>query len=531
MNKLNIDYKLSITLLITVVIAASAVVFMLMGASPVWADDATTDVYEIPEDYQSTNYVVQDRYTSTGKNYVMVDGAKVLADAQSIIDYTYDFTVYYPTDWLSFLRLSLNSYNKFYFYLDFYNQDKSIICGFSFSSNLKFDDNNVAQAYCTYYLDGKYYNLPIYIKKNNCMNHSLIKTTDYGIFEEDNILTLSSLDASLIKDSLLTINYPFYLQGSTTVSGISYYYSLVYSGIYDNSHVIQEFRSNTNDNRDREGAFALISRYIENNKSGVYPEPILNKVNKISDTTLHCYYDYPTQGRTPSFNWVYPKIYVKESGKDWVEVQNVVTTGNSVSEIYKLHVDNQNKLIWGSLSLTQLYVRLGYTFSEIFADDFEPPKIEGIIWGVQYGYPITQNIIDESSIRKSKIVFSRYVFEDNVVDTPDVGIGDLGDLPNISGSSSSIEVGTGDSGTSGGAVRPGGGHYVGESDSVSFIDLITNGKLSFSSVGSALQSVFAMVSGFGSAIGSFFTSAFGEAVGIVVLCSIGVLIVLRVLGR
>ena len=527
---------IDITVLVTMVIVVSCIVFMVNGATPVWADTATTDIYEIPEEYASRNYVVQDRYTSTGKQYITVNGSQVSTDAQTIIDYTYDFTVYYPTDYLFSLELRLNSYGKFGFNLRLYNQDNSIFCGYSLGSELKFDGNNVAQANVSYYLDGQKYNLPIYVKKNNCIQHSLVKTTDYGIFENDIVLSLSSLSESLRKESFLSINYPFYLNGTTTSSGYSYYYSRVYSGIYDNSHVIQEFKSNTNDNTDIKGAVVLINRFIENNKSDVFPKPTLNKVNKTSDTTLHCYYDYPTQGRTPNFMYVYPKVFVKVKGNEnWTEYQNIDDTQSENAlgfSVYKLKHDSSNKMIWGNLSLYALYERMGYTEQQINSEDFEPPKIEGIIWGVQYGYALFQNILDESSIRKSKIVFSRYVFEDNIVDTPDVGIGDLGDLPNISGSTSNIEVGTGSSGTSGGSLnRPGGGHNVPDKDSTSFIDLIINGKLNFSSIGEALSSLFSMVSGFASAVGAVLGAVFGNTFGLIALCAVGAVIVLRVLGR
>ena len=506
----------------------------------VWADTMTTDVYEIPEEYESRDYVVQDRYTSTGKQYITIDGSQVSVDAQNIIDYTYDFTVYYPTDYLLSLELGLNSYGNFYFNLRAYNQDNSIFCGYSFSSDLKFDDNNIAQCNFLYYVDNVKYTIPLYIKKNNCIQHSIVKTDDYGIFEKDNVLTLSSLNGALRKDSLLTINYPFYLRGSTTVSGNRYYYSRVYSGIYDNSHVIQEFKSYTNDSSDIKGAVVLINRFIENNKSDVFPEPTLNKVNKVSDTTLHCFYDYPTQGRTPNFMYVYPKVFVKvKDSKDWVEYQNIDDTQSENAlgySVYKLKHDSSNKMIWGNLSLYALYERMGYTSKQINADDFEPPKIEGIIWGVQYGYALTQNILDESSIRKSKIVFSRYVFEDNIIDTPDVGIGDLGDLPNISGSTSNIEVGTGGSGTTGGSLdRPSGGHIPGtgstSGESTSLIDWITNFKFDFSSITNAISGTFTLAASFASMIGNIFQNFFGEAVGIIALLAIGICVVLRLLGR
>ena len=248
---------------------------------------------------------------------------------------------------------------------------------------------------------------------------------------------------------------------------------------------------------------------------------------------MHCFYDYPTQGRIPNFLYVYPKIFVKVKGNDeWVEFQNLDTSQskNAIGyDIFGLKHDSTNKSIWGNLSLYALYERMGYTAKQINAGDFVPPKIEGIIWGVQYGYALTQNILDESSIRKSKIVFSRYVFEDNIVDTPDVGIGDLGDLPNISGSNSSIEVGSGSN------IGSGGGHHVpAPSDSADYSDVGSFFKslnFDFSSIGKALSGSFSLVTGFASMIGTIFQKFFGDAVGIIALLAIGICIVLRVLGR
>lgn len=493
------------------------------------ADTTTTDIYEIPEDYQSRNYVVQARDVSNGNFYVSVNGENKSTTGQIISDYLYDFTIYYPTDMLCSLYTMRSGYEKMYFGFQFIDSEHEHIIGFDIGTGLIFDENNICKLDLKYSVDSEIKNITVYLKKNDCIQHICKNSTEYGVFESDNALSLSSLDRAFRYDiNLLSVNYPFfyYLPGSG-------YNTAVYSGVFNSKYVIQKFSGNSTASS-YIPAIIFVNKYIETNKSGVFPEPILKKVDKAS-STLRCFYEYPTQGRTPNFNYVYPKIYVKEKGKEWLEYKNVAIDNNYESQIYKLKVDNSNKIIFGSLSLSQLYIRMGYTWSQILADDFEPPKIEGIIWGVQYGYALTQNILDESSIRKSKIVFSRYVFEDNIVDTPDVGIGDLGDLPNISGSNSSIEVGSGNSSGSGSNIGSGGGHHVpAPSDSADYSDVGSFFKslnFDFSSIGKALSGSFSLVTGFASMIGTIFQNFFGDAVGIIALLAIGICIVLRVLGR
>lgn len=496
---------INITVCVALIVVVSWVLFMIIGATPVWADTQTGDVYEIPEDYESRNYVVQyrNRYYSTD------DDVKVT----NISDYVYDFTLYYPTNYkvaIRYFELG-DSIAMYYLIDDKYLYEKSL----TGSADLSFDDNNI----CCIEVGGK----NIYIKKNAC-TISTSKLSETGITTTLDSLALSTIGKKYLKNlDNFSVNYPFVYVGSNQ-------YPIVFSGIFDNKFVI--FQSTDKTNAGYASAVKVCEKYIETNSSGFFPEPTLSSVKKVSDTTLQCFYEFPTQGRIPNFNYVYPKIYVKVSGEDWKEYTEADTTSNSFPHVFYFHQDMENKNIWGALSLYSVYARMGYTWAEMSAEDFEPPKIEGIIWGVQYGYALTQNILDESSIRKSKIVFSRYVFEENIVDTPDVGIGDLGDLPNISGSTSNIEVGTGDSGTSGGSLnRPSGGHDVPDYDSTSFIDMITSGKLTFSAIGDALSGLFSMVSGFASAVGSVLASIFGNAFGWVALSALGAVIVLRVVGR
>lgn len=495
---------IEITVLFTMVILVSFM-FMLNGTTPVWADTNTDDVYEIPEDYQSRNYVVQyrQRYNITQDS---------ITDTY-ISDFVYDFTLYYPTNYKFAIRYfeKEDSIAMYCLIDDRFLYEISL----SGSSYLKFDNNNI----CCIAVDGKNF----YIKKNAC-TISTSKLSETGITTTLDSLALSTIGKKKLKNlENFSVNYPFVYVDSN-------YKPVVFSGIFDKKFVI--FQTDNNSNSGYASAVKVCEKFIETNKSGSFPEPTLSSVKKVSENTLHCYYEFPTQGRTPNFNYVYPKIYVKVDGQDWKEYAEADTTSNSFSHVFYFHQDTQNKNIWGALSLYSLYARMGYTWAEMSAEDFEPPKIQGIIWGVQYGYALTQNILDESSIRKSKIVFSRYVFEDNIVDTPDVGIGDLGDLPNISGSTSNIEVGTGSNRPSGGSTnRPGMGQNVPDKDSTSFIDLIINGKLNFSSIGEALSSLFSMVSGFASAVGSVLGAVFGNTFGLIALCAMGAVIVLRVLGR
>lgn len=525
---------IDITLLVTVVVAVSCFIFILMGSTPVWADTSTGDVYEIPEDYVSRNYIIQGRTNSNGQMYFTdPDGGQSMDNYTQVIDYYYDFTVYYPKDFYLSLVITSGAYQKNYYslWLEPFNDDaRNLLYGYSFGSGLKFDDNNMCMATSDYTdSDGNKSSVVIYIKKNNCNQYSIQKTENHGILEKEIALSLSSLDGylNMSQYSLFSVNYPFIFR---PYSG---YDKLIYSGIYGNDYMVQKIQCSSYDTLDTDiSALRCVEKRISNDNSGTFPEPELDSVIKRTNR-LSCFYKFPTQNRLPNFEYVYPKIYIKESGKDWAEYpEEDLNVDSTYRHVLNFTVDSSNRSIWCSLMFNALYLRMGYTIEQVLADDFEPPKIDGIIWGVQYGYALTQNILDESSIRKSKIVFSRYVFEDNIVDTPDVGIGDLGDLPNISGSTSNIEVETGSSGTSGGSLnRPSGGHDVSDYDSTSFIDLILNGKLSFSSIGDALSSLFSMVSGFASAVGSILGAVFGNAFGLIALCAVGAVIVLRVLGR
>ena len=501
----------------------------------VWADSKTGDVYEIPEDYKDRNYVIQIRTTGTGSKYIPDDNGKyTIQDSGSyILDSTYDFTIYYPGDMLCSLFLDTDSYGKTISAFRFCYSEGNNNYGFTIS-DYEYDVNNIAKIEVNYYVDNVKKTILVYIKKNNCIQHGVYNLLEHGIYEEDILLSLKSLDRGYkISDcNLFSVNNPFIMYSYSYLPsyGAQYDYN-VYSGIYGKSYMVQNFHGKDL----TASAIRCVEKRIATNVAGVFPEPVMKQAKKISDSTLHCFYEYPSQGRTPNFNYVYPKIYGKVDGKDWVEYKEEDKSAKGFEHIFKLHVDNENQSIWGALSLRNLYIRMGYTYSEITAEDFEPPKIQGIIWGVQYGYALTQNILDESSIRKSKIVFSRYVFEDNIVDTPDVGIGDLGDLPNISGSNSSIEVGSGNSSGSGSNIGSGGGHHVpAPSDSADYSDVGSFFKslnFDFSSIGKALSGSFSLVTGFASMIGTIFQNFFGDAVGIIALLAIGICIILRVLGR
>lgn len=505
----------------------------------VWADTNTDDVYEIPEDYQSRNYVVQTR--SSYKQYLPFpksDGTDTESDLCDVInDEIYDFTVYYPKDLYSSLVIVSGSYEKNFFSIWFFPQNdnsRKIIFSGSIGTSLKFDMNNIAKSDLTCKVDNEEYNIIVYIKKNNASQHLTIKPSKHDGYGTDNILSLSSIsDSHRMQDlTLFTVNNPFIFR---PYSG---YDKLIYSGVYGTKYMVQKIPCSKIDNYldTNISAVRAVEKIISANGSSVFPEPVLKSCKKVSDSVLHCFYEFPSQNRVPSFKYVYPKIYVKLDGKDWQEFQEYDSDADALSQhVFNLNIDESNKSIWGALSLTAVYRRLGYTNSEIFSDDFVPPKIQGIIWGVQYGYALTQNILDESSIRKSKIVFSRYVFEDNLVDTPDVSIGDLGDLPNISGANSSIGVDIPNSGSSS-SDRDNGGHHVGDSSSgsdnpTSIVDWFKNFKFDFSSITNAITGTFSLAASFASLIGSVFQNFFGESVAILAMLAIGICVVLRLVGR
>lgn len=508
---------IDIMVFVTVIVAVSYIMFILIGSTPVWADTNTDDVYEIPEDYKSRNYVVQGR-------------RQVNSDYKYIYDDTYDFTIYYPSNFYCSLVVRQNRKNDFYFWFSSKtDSEHKLRFSFPIDNALRYDENNIARVQIKLTVDKVDYSYYVYLKKNICTEHYLSTLSGSHISEGDKSLDLSSITGNYAMSdyTFFSINFPFIFQKYSS------YDKYIYSGIYDSKYMVQNIPCSTNDTFATDiSAIRAVEKRIENNQDGTFSEPTLKTVRKLTSSNIQCQYEYPTQGRTPNFGYVYPKIYLKVDGKEWVEYSEFDSTNKTYPHVFILNIENNNNFIYGNLSLNAIYMRMGYTWAEICSDNFIPPKIQGIIWGVQYGYALTQNILDESSIRKSKIVFSRYVFEDNIVDTPDVGIGDLGDLPNISGSTSNIEVGTGSNRPSGGSTnRPGMGQNVPDKDSTSFIDLIINGKLNFSSIGEALSSLFSMVSGFASAVGSVLGAVFGNTFGLIALCAMGAVIVLRVLGR
>lgn len=511
---------IDILVLFTMVIVVSCIVFMVNGATPVWADTATTDIYEIPEDYESRNMYIE-FYKEGG----------LTSAGYSFITEEYDFDVYVPSgySWFFWYTIYTNGWTDMYPYIFVTNgTDYSY---FKFQ-NLTVDKNNISAVNITVGEN----DIMVYLKNNGSSQYSItrklkndnqVATTEYS----QTYLALSTLHCHSLYYGSVYYTYKF---NQPVVFSSGSYGSLNLSDASWKAYVVQMsellkypptsnpdyiFNANGVDKNKQlvNDCADAVNKILAKNKMTSFPEPSLlsAKFNE-SNNMIRLIYER-NDDCLPDVVDMYNKVFVKLQNVDeWK------TLDNDLEDLKLVSVANNSnyKLIAGAMNIDNILNQLGYDSND---KDAIAPVIEGVIWGLRYGYRQMSG-----NYKYTGYVFSRYVFEDNVITDTDITIDDLGNLSNIK---------PGTSGDNGVSVKPGGStdnpiiNDTAVSDSTSFIDMITNGKFTFSAIGNALSGLFSMVSGFASAVGSVLASIFGDAFGWVALSALGAVIVLRVVGR
>ena len=255
---------------------------------------------------------------------------------------------------------------------------------------------------------------------------------------------------------------------------------------------------------------------LDHNNNDIFTEPQL-KSAKLNDdeTNIRLVYSYDRDSSLMSAE-TYNKIYVKLQDKeDWIILSN--------TDVVSVNFDSNFKVVAGGIYLDKLYSSLGY---DEYDDTSIKPVVQAVIWGVRYKYIADDNKYKYGYVN-TNYVMNRYVFENAIIDNPDIKIDDLGNLTDIKPGNSSSNI----------SVKPGGSEnnpIIGATDEADYSDVGSFFKslnFDFSSIGKALTGSFSLVTGFASMIGNIFQNFFGEAVGVVALLAIGICIVLRVLGR
>lgn len=504
MNKILINILLFSTLVIG---SIGLIIF------DVWADTKTGDVYEIPEDYLSRNYQIEfNKNTSS--------------DSSSIRSYQadyYDFDIYYPEGYdvvMAYYQRCPYSWYIFYPFIYIYTSDTYY---YKIIDNIYLDENGVGKL-----LVGENNDIEIYVKDNGCTTRIVsksLKKDDYSnnVSKLAPIKLLSMCGHQLYYDS--TTNYKLKTSECfILVPALSYtlnenkrYYVL--SPIENlTSKYAENFYSqydNTNNKDISQQIFNDVAKIRKSRASESFPAPVIKAARLNSDLDLiQITYQYNSDF-VPSNVDMYKNVFIKtQNTSEWQTLANLYNNKKIVS----VGLNNQYKTILGGFNLDDLYASLGYDETE---ETSEKPVIEAVIWGVRYEYSTN------SGIRNSPYVFSRYVFEDNVISDTDVSIDDLGNLTDIKPGTSGSNV----------TVKPGGSvnnPTISATDEADYSDVGSFFKslnFDFSSIGKALSGSFSLVTGFASMIGTIFQNFFGDAVGIIALLAIGICIVLRVLGR
>lgn len=479
----------------------------------VWADTSTIEVYEIPDDYLSRNYQIEfNRNTSS--------------DSSSLRSYTadyYDFDIYYPEGYdvvMAYYTYCPYGWYNFYPYIYIYTSDTYY---YKIIDNMYLDENGVGKL-----LIGENNDIEIYVKDNGCTARTVsksLKKDDYAnnVSKLEPIKLITICGHSLFYDS----ETRYKLKTSECfIYSSSRAYRLNENGSYyvlppiENltSKYTENFYSqysNTNKKDISQQIFNDVAKIRKSRSSESFPAPVIKAARLNSDLDLiQITYQYNSDF-VPSNVDMYKNVFIKTQGtSEWQTLANLYNNKKLVS----VGLNNQYKTILGGFNLDDLYASLGYDETE---ETSEKPVIEAVIWGVRYEYSTN------SGIRNSQYVFSRYVFEDNIISDTDVSIDDLGNLTDIKPGSSGSDV----------TVKPGGSANnptISATDEADYSDVGSFFKslnFDFSSIGKALSRSFSLVTGFASMIGTIFQNFFGEAVGIIALLAIGICIVLRVLGR
>lgn len=490
----------------------------------VWADETTTDVYDIPEDYKSRNYYIE-FYRQLSYD----------ADGLTFEQYEYDFDIYVPSEYDSLFYFYQSCPSSWYVMCPFfyiYSDNSFAIAGIN--TNWAFDCNNTAKIELSLKnSDGSNTDdkIVIYIKNNGSTYHKITrKLSKTGVTESayyESFITLSSLVRKNLSygsktQYLLKFNDAVVFHNGSnatpTMSADTYIFTTDKLSSLSDLLKNADYKIKTNKFEDM---FLYVDKVRNQGQNNVFPEPELKSSRYNSDSNLIQLYYKRDNDNLPKLVDTYDKVFVKIQGnKDWITINNILDDTDSSCKVASVNNNIDQKLIIGVVNIDNLYSLLGYDYAD---SSQTPPVIEAIIWGVRYGYRLKS-----ANYKYTNYVFSRYVFEDNVIVDTDITIDDLGNLTDIkqpSGGSSGVTVKPG--GTSGNPV-------ISATDEADYSDVGSFFKslnFDFSSIGKALSGSFSLVTGFASMIGNVFSSFFGDAIGIIALLAIGICIVLRVLGR
>lgn len=464
----------------------------------VWADNS--EVYNIPDSYSSDNYSVSFYSKKTSDTYYNSD------------IYNYDFTIYYPSNFKSVLcvqyQFEYRTHNYYYylFSVRVFNDINAYVFNLG---DLNFDKNGVSKLSLS--------DTIIYIVQNDCT-----RTITQRALKKENVdnnkVSISNIDIN----GLAKFQYDWTYGSPYSMTINDYFlYTSDYKTMYlKYKNFDKENNKSTYVNWDLDEtkleAYKELFKIKNNQDNDIFTEPELKSAKLNNDeTNIRLVYSYDRDSSLMSVE-PYNKIYVKLQEKDeWFTLNNI--------DVVSVNFDSDFKVVAGGIYLDKLYNSLGY---DEFDDTSIKPVVQAIIWGVRYKYIADDNKYKYGYVN-TNYVMNRYVFENAIIDNPDIKIDDLGNLTDI-------KPGTSGSGVT---VKPGGSANtptIGATVEADYSDVGSFFKslnFDFSSIGNALSGSFSLVTGFASMIGSIFQNFFGDAVGIIALLAIGICIVLRVLGR
>lgn len=497
MNKTMINVLLFLTLVMGT---------MAILTFDVWADD--TDI--IPDDYEKHNFIFEWSYCSKYDT------------ANSIFEYQYyylDLDMYVPKNCVVFPYFSL--YRKGNYKLNgfslFFKDDEGNVTSseniFDIYKNIT--NANVLKETFTFELSSGIYTCPVYMVLNDyhyTLNHKSLNKKDCSVTTTfyKYIFQTVYFDTNL-KNFNYTVSQPFQLYSNTGYRYVTFTFDDLSSSIYLDGY--------SKDLRNAE-LCKFYENYLSVYNNNDYPEPKFAKAIRLGDTgTIQLTYALDVNKKSPAKVMTYNKIYVKLQGeKDWRTVEN--------DDILELQKDVNSGHVSGILRFSDIVDVLG----------LQNATFEAVIWGAKYAYSTGASGTDlTKKIYSTSWVFSRYVLTENVIDEPDVSIDDLGNLKDVSNSSSGSDIKIDNVGGAGtGDKNNFGSSNIIAKDEADYSDVGSFFKslnFDFSSIGKALSGSFSLVTGFASMIGNIFQNFFGDAVGVVALLAIGICIVLRVLGR
>lgn len=471
---------------------------------------------EIPENYTKQNIIVS--WSKTGK----IDGV-----TSTTTYYCYDFDLYYPSEYDIML-----SYNQGYRNASltgiFINRDNNDLIASWGVGGAFTGGSNIYETVVKNTETGHELEITIYVKLN-----SAIKTVDN---DEKNVHTCTNLDTldfsdmwqSTSSDNNTYISYPYMWNTYGTYYD---YYGMIGNFDYSNPYFfLDEDKMPASFYECAVIAYAEYEKLVKIYKADEIQYPSLSHAILIPSGRLMLYYNFDPNKRAPIKYYVYNKIYVKLRNEDWIAVDNNSLPDEKNPYLLTFSKDNATGSLSGHISMKELTQALGR----------ETATYEAIIWGIQYAYGsgVADKALSSGIIKKTDWYFSRYVFEENLIDGDvEVSVNDLGDLTNISGGSSSIVVDT-PNGSSGGGSGNGSNPTYGTPNIIiddksvnSISDFINTLKWDFTSISKAISSVFSLVIQFASFIGNVFTALFGEPFYIIVMLALGCAIILRVVGR